>query len=111
VPPKAGQFEPVGRTLGEDFSGSFARARGKPGNDRDALIHASCGARGSGQPSKESSHDLPEQAPRRALAVIEGGGHGIGSGKYVAEDENCVDGIEAADDERGDRCRDAPDDG
>jgi hypothetical protein len=40
---KASKCKPIRRPLGENLSGSVARARQEPGNDRDALVDAGVG--------------------------------------------------------------------
>jgi hypothetical protein len=70
VPPKAGQCEPVRRTLGEDLSRSLARARQELGHDRHALIDVTFSrARRSERPTEQARYNLSEHLARLALAV------------------------------------------
>jgi hypothetical protein len=64
------------RALGEDLSCSLARAWQELGNDCHALVHvAVLNTRRSGLPTEHPRYNLSEQLSRRALAVVEGGGH------------------------------------
>jgi hypothetical protein len=70
VSPKAGECEPIRRSLGEDLSRSLARARQELGHDRYALIHVTVSyARRSGLPVEQARYNLSEHLARLALAV------------------------------------------
>ena len=76
VPPKAGQREPVGRTLRENLSGSLARAWQELGNDGETLILVTLiRPRRSQLPTEQPRNGGADEPKRRADPVVEGGRH------------------------------------